>query len=67
MTRLGYFTGKLYDDSVDPESIKECCLCLNFKEPVVNDEELIVKKRVELRKRCEGCYACEESRKGERK
>lgn len=62
-TRLGFYTGRLYDSSVDIESIKECCLVLNFKEPVRDDEELVVKKRAELRKNCLGCFGCEESQK----
>lgn len=62
-TRLGFYTGRLYDSSVDIESIKECCLVLNFKEPVRDDEELVVKKRAELKKNCEGCFGCEESRR----
>lgn len=64
MTRLGFYTGKLYDSSVDVDTIKECCLVLNFKEPVRDDEELVVKKRIELKKKCLGCYGCEEAQKG---
>lgn len=62
-TRLGFYTGHLYDSSVDVNTIKECCLVLNYKEPVYDDEELVVKKRLELRQRCLGCYDCEEARK----
>lgn len=65
MTRIGFYTGKLYDGTVDPDTIKECCEVLNFKEPILDGEELVVKKRAELRKRCVGCYGCEESRKGD--
>ena len=62
-TRIGYYTGKLYDSTVDSSTIKECCLILNFKEPVREDEELVIKKRAELKERCNGCFGCEESRK----
>ena len=63
MTRIGYFTGKLYNSSVDVSEIKECCMVLNFKEPVLEDEELVVLKRKQLKQRCAGCHECEESRK----
>ena len=62
-TRLGFYTGKLYDSSVDVSSIKECCLVLNYKEPVLDDEELVVKKRIELKQRCAGCTGCSEAQK----
>lgn len=62
-TRLGFYTGRLYDSSVDINSIKECCLVLNFKEPVLDDEELVIKKRAELKLNCIGCHGCEESQK----
>ena len=65
MTRIGFFTGKLYDSSVDISDIKECCMVLNFKEPVLDNEELVVMKRVQLKQRCVGCNECEESRKCE--
>lgn len=63
-TRLGFYTGRLYDSSVDVNTIQECCLVLNYKEPVRDDEELVVKKRLELKANCIGCYGCEEARKG---
>lgn len=44
MVRLGFYTGTLYDSKVNPVDIKECCLVLNFKEPVLEDEELVVRK-----------------------
>ena len=28
MKRLGFYTGKLYDDAVDPSTIEECALVL---------------------------------------
>lgn len=62
-TRMGFYTGKLYDSSVDTSTIKECCQILNFKEPVLDDEELVVKKRAELKQKCDGCYGCEEAQK----
>lgn len=63
MKRLGFYTGKLYDSSVDPSTIKECCQILNYKEPILDDEELVVRKRLELKQRCIGCNDCEESQK----
>jgi hypothetical protein len=63
MTRIGYFTGKLYDSSVNVSDIKECCMRLNYKEPVLDDEELVIRKREQLKQKCIGCHDCEESRK----
>lgn len=63
MTRLGYFTGKLYDASVPVADIKECSFMLNYKEPVLDDEELVIRKREQLKQRCVGCHECEESLK----
>lgn len=60
-TRIGYFTGKLYDSSVDTSTIKECCTFLNMKEPIYEDEELVVLKREALKQHCNGCYGCEEA------
>jgi hypothetical protein len=40
---------------------------LNYKEPVLDDEELVIKKRAELKLRCVGCNACEEAQKGDKK
>ena len=62
-TRIGFYTGKLYDSSVDVSIIKECCQVLNYKEPILDDEELVVRKREELRQRCVGCNGCEEAQK----
>lgn len=61
--RLGFFTGKLYDSSVDTSTIKECCAVLNWKEPILDDEPLLIEKRRQLRMSCVGCFGCEESRK----
>ena len=38
-TRIGCYTGKLYDSSVDVSTIQECCQILNWKEPVFENEE----------------------------
>lgn len=66
MIRIGFFTGKLYDDTVDPASIKECCQILNYKEPNFEDEDLVLWKRKNLKERCTGCFGCEESQKARR-
>lgn len=63
MKRMGFYTGKIYDDSTDPKDIKECCQCINYKEPILEDEELIIRKCRMLHERCIGCNGCEESRK----
>ncbi len=63
MTRIGFFTGKLYDETVNPASIRECCQILNFKEPILENEELVIQKRKVLKERCAGCFGCEESLK----
>lgn len=61
MVRLGFFTGKIYDSSINPSTITECCIMLNYKEPVDENEELVIRKRKELKARCEGCYGCPEA------
>jgi len=61
-TRIGFYTGRLYDSSVDLDTIKECCEVLNYKEPVLENEELVIEKRKQLRKNCIGCFGCEESK-----
>ncbi|WP_099467789.1 hypothetical protein [Konateibacter massiliensis] len=65
MKRMGFYTGKIYDDSVNPADIKECCQYINYKEPILDDEELIIRKRKLLHERCIECNSCEESKKGE--
>lgn len=56
MKRMGLYTGNIYDDSVDPETIKECCVNLNQND--LKDEELIVR----MRKSCDDCIGgCPES------
>lgn len=64
MKRLGFYTGKIYDDTVDPSTIEECALALNYKEPITDDGPYVVNKRAELKRRCEGCYGCPESQRG---
>ena len=66
MALMGFFTGKIYDDTVALDSIDECTQILNFKEPISEDEELVVLKRKELRNRCESCYGCPVARNYER-
>ena len=64
MVRLGYFTGKIYDGSFDVNDIEECYVTLNYKPPVFDDEELVVRKRIALKKLCQGCNKdCGESRR----
>lgn len=64
MKRLGFYTGKIYDDTVDPSMIEECALTLNYKEPITDDDPYVVNKRAELKKRCEGYHGCPESQRG---
>lgn len=63
--RIGFFTGIIYDSSVDAGSIKECCKVLSDEESisVLEEEGYLIKKRKEFKKRCEGCFGCEESKK----
>ena len=63
-TRIGFYTGKLYDSATNVSDIKECCQILNYKEPVLDNEELVIRKRKELHERCIGCNACEEAKRG---
>lgn len=62
-TRIGCYTGKLYDGSVSNDYIKECYQVLNYKEPVLENEELVIKKQNELKLNCIGCCNCEEAQK----
>ena len=66
-TRIGFYTGKIYDESVDPENIKECCHVFNCDEstikPLLDNDELLTKLRSELNMRCIGCNGCEEAQK----
>lgn len=62
-TRLGFYTGKLYDSSVDVNSILECCLVLDNVKHLLDDEERMDKWRLEVRKRCVGCMGCREAQK----
>lgn len=63
LVRIGFYTGTLYDSSVDTASIKECSMVLNYKEPVNETEEFVIQKKKMLRERCVGCFGCEESQK----
>lgn len=56
MIRMGFYSGKLYRD--DKEEIEECSQMLNYKEPVTDDDEYVVRKRAELKIRCNGCMGC---------
>ena len=64
-TRMGFYTGKIYDSSTDVKSIKECCSILN--EEVLKSscgDGYVEDMKVKLRKRCDSCvYGCEESNK----
>lgn len=57
--RLGFYTGKLYDENVPTAKIHECAQVLYSP-----TEALIDSLRPELKARCVGCNACEEARKG---
>ncbi len=63
MFRMGFFTGKIYDENVDVSTIKECCECINLGDVVLKNSDLMNEKRKRLRQECEGCYACEEAMK----
>lgn len=58
MTRIGFFTGKIYEEVTDPSTIKECCTMLNDKDPVIHDEEARKRCHEKLKHRCIGCYGC---------
>ncbi len=64
LKRLGFYTGKLYDSSIDPASIEECCIILHYKESIREDDEVVLNKKKILKERCVGCFGCGESRKG---
>lgn len=57
--RIGFFTGNIYDDTIETSTIKECCRIINDKNPT---DEFINLTRKELRQRCVGCNGCEESK-----
>lgn len=45
MKRLGFYTGKIYDDTVDPSTIEECALALNYKKPITDDGPYVMNKK----------------------
>lgn len=61
MKRLGYFTGKIYDESIDTATIQECCLSLT--EEQAKDEDFIQKKNFENKMKCITCFGCPISQK----
>lgn len=63
MKRLGFYTGRVYDESVDVKDIKECCLVFES-----GNEEFVMRKSEELkRKHCIGCFECGEAAEERRK
>lgn len=55
MKRIGFFTGKIYDENHDVSKIGECCLMFSEDSCSIDHKE--------LKKRCDGCHCCPESRK----
>lgn len=53
MLRIGKLTGKIYDETVKPSSIGECCITITRKEDL--DKEL---KRWEMDKLSDDCCFC---------
>lgn len=66
MQRLGYYTGTVYGDEIDPNNIQECAIefavdvVMTFEGPLSIDGA-----RSKYRHVCGNCQACPESRKGE--
>ena len=63
MKRLGFFTGKIYDETIDTASIKECCLYLTKDNE--NNEEYIAERKADNKQRCMSCFGCPISKEGE--
>lgn len=65
MTRLGFYTGKLYGSDEDISKIGECCLCLSDKEAkeLVSSEEALRITSARLKVKCYNCNACPEANK----
>lgn len=57
--RLGYFTGRVYDDN----TALECCAILN--ERTARSVALQNRLFEQIHKNCKGCYGCPESVKEE--
>lgn len=63
MKRLGLFTGKVYDSTMDKCNMKECCLVLPTDTDISDDDiktmyEMHHKTCIEM-----NCHQCEESRR----
>ena len=57
MKRLGFFTGKIYDDKdYNCRNYPECCLCLSDER--AEDEEYLNKERLKNKIKCSGCNGC---------
>ena len=61
MKRLGFFTGRIYDESTPVKDIKECCYVLRTREELIFGIDAI---KACLKESCAGCYGCEEARCG---
>lgn len=49
MIRVGFFTGKIYDETIDRKNIQECCRILDLPDEVTD------KLKKELKENCNGC------------
>ena len=59
--KIGFYTGIIYDDSVNVHTIKECCQIISYDDPVFYDENLFTERLIKLKQRCIGCNKCEKS------
>lgn len=52
MIRVGFFTGKIYDETVDPNTIQECCRLLTSNEKDLVTDEL----KQKIKENCNECF-----------
>ena len=62
MKRVGFFTGKIYDETTNPNNIKECCRVM-YDDNKLEDENYLSDLRKELKEKCKNCQGSEECEK----
>lgn len=53
MTRIGFYTGQIYDNTTPLANINECCAVINF-DPTTDIDKLNA-KRYTLKLKCDAC------------
>lgn len=58
MKRIGLWSFDIYDESIDPKTIKECCIQLNDSD---NLKEVLTRAYSDVSRNCIDCGICEMS------